>query len=110
MNYYNYVCKHYGKKVPKYKWHNITDAEKNVSLPMSVNGKDYIMKGTIDMVREYHDYYVIFDIKSGKKNDALIEKYKRQLRGYAHMLSNIAYGEELNLYIPAILNRINYLG
>ena len=99
MNYYNYVCKHYGKKVPKYKWHNITDAEKNVSLPMSVNGKDYIMKGTIDMVREYHDYYVIFDIKSGKKNDALIEKYKRQLRVYAHMLSNIAQEKNMNMIL-----------
>lgn len=97
MNYYRYICARYGKKNPEYRWHNITEAEKKVSLPMSVNGKDYIMKGTIDLVREYPLYYVIFDIKSGRKNDALIAGYNRQLRVYAHMLGKVAQQKDMSM-------------
>ena len=97
MNYYNYVLSHYGKNNPEYVWHNITGAEKNVSLLMKADDKGFIMKGTLDMVREYPKYYAIFDIKSGKKSDELIEGYNRQLRVYAHMLSKIAQSREMSM-------------
>lgn len=99
MRYYNYVEEHYGKNNPKLKWGNIEGAEKNVSLPKTVDGRRYYMKGSIDIIRGYEKYYTIIDIKTGEKTPEKIAEYRRQLRIYASLLRKLADGRETRMQL-----------
>lgn len=92
MNYYNYLNTKYSDKN---RWKTIKNAEMKVSLPMG----NYIMNGTIDMVRDYTDYYRIFDFKTGKKNEDLLQSYFRQLRIYAYLLGCIAEEKSVSMQL-----------
>lgn len=99
INYYSYVERHYGKTNPQNKWHNIDAAEKTVSLPCETDGVRYTMKGSIDLIRKYRDYYTIIDIKTGKKDQKKINGYYRQLRIYSHLLRKTAGHREMTMQL-----------
>ncbi len=68
-------------------WDYIQDAEVDVSLVKS----DYILKGTVDLIRGDGDTVEIVDFKSEKRPEDLMqsesaERYKRQLEVYAHLV------------------------
>lgn len=69
------------------KWDAIKEAEVNVSLVKP----DYIIDGTIDLIRGSDDTVEIVDFKTSKKPDInsegeLLERYRRQLHVYAHLV------------------------
>ena len=98
-NYYRYVESHFGKRNPKLKWHNIEGAEKEVSLPKTVDGKRYYMKGSVDLIRGYEKYYTIIDFKTGQKTPEKTKEYRRQLRIYASLLRGLADGRETTMQL-----------
>ncbi|MEM5007393.1 ATP-dependent DNA helicase [Priestia megaterium] len=68
-------------------WSHIKDAEVDVSLVK----ENYILKGTIDLIRGENNTVEIIDFKSEKKPDLFKEAdmmyhYKRQLEVYAHLV------------------------
>jgi DNA helicase II / ATP-dependent DNA helicase PcrA len=71
-------------------WSHIREAEVDVSLVK----EEYILKGTIDLIRgAEEDTVEILDFKTGKKPDlnagqdrALLDRYRRQLEIYAHLV------------------------
>jgi DNA helicase-2/ATP-dependent DNA helicase PcrA len=70
-------------------WTMIREAEVDVSLVKD----DYILKGSIDLVRGQGDSVEIVDFKSEKKLDvnapkdkAKLDRYRRQLEVYAHIV------------------------
>ncbi len=68
-------------------WSHIQDAEVDVSLVKP----DYILKGTVDLIRGDGETVEIVDFKSEKKPEDLMEseslsRYKRQLEVYAHLV------------------------
>lgn len=68
-------------------WSHIQDAEVDVSLVKP----DYILKGTVDLIRGNGETVEIVDFKSEKKPENLLEsdslsRYKRQLEVYAHLV------------------------
>ena len=68
-------------------WSHIQDAEVDVSLVKP----EYILKGTVDLIRGDGDTVEIVDFKSEKKPDLIeqaesFERYKRQLEVYAHLV------------------------
>ncbi|RIZ68539.1 MAG: ATP-dependent helicase, partial [Methylococcales bacterium] len=70
-------------------WSVIKAAEVDVSLVK----EEYILKGTIDLIRGKVDTVEIVDFKSGKKPDlfaaedlARLDRYRRQLEIYAHLV------------------------
>ncbi|PLR81831.1 ATP-dependent helicase [Bacillus canaveralius] len=68
-------------------WSHIKEAEVDVSLVKD----DYILKGTIDLIRGENDTVEIVDFKSEKKPDMardsdILNHYKRQLEVYAHLV------------------------
>lgn len=68
-------------------WNHIQDAEVDVSLVKP----DYILKGTVDLIRGDGDTVEIVDFKSEQKPDLVvesdsIERYRRQLEVYAHLV------------------------
>jgi len=70
-------------------WSLIRAAEVDVSLVK----EDYILKGTIDLIRGRDDTVEIVDFKSGKKPDlasqddrVVLDRYRRQLEVYAHLV------------------------
>lgn len=68
-------------------WSYIQDVEVDVSLVKP----EYILKGTVDLIRGDGDTVEIVDFKSEKKPDVeeqreSIERYKRQLEVYAHLV------------------------
>lgn len=76
-----YVDKH------KTQWNRIKETEVDVSLVKP----EYILKGTIDLIKGENDTVEIVDFKSEKKpdinaNKEKIERYKRQLEVYAHLV------------------------
>ena len=92
LNYYNYLNAKYRDKN---RWDTIKDAEMKVSVPMD----NFIINGAIDMVRDYPDYYTIFDFKTGKKDKADLESYHRQLRVYAYLLGSVAEEKEVSMQL-----------
>ena len=92
LNYYKYLEKKY---TDKNRWDTIKDAEMKVSVPMD----NFIINGTIDMVRDYPQYYTIFDFKTGKKDKADLEKYYRQLRVYAYLLGSVTEEKEVSMQL-----------
>lgn len=68
-------------------WSHIQDAEVEVSLVKP----DYILQGTVDLIRGDGETVEIVDFKSEKKPELLVEsgsleRYKRQLEVYAHLI------------------------
>jgi DNA helicase-2/ATP-dependent DNA helicase PcrA len=68
-------------------WSSIRRAEVDVSLVK----EDYIIEGTIDLIRGEGDTVEIVDFKSEKKPDETknadrIERYRQQLQVYAHIV------------------------
>ncbi len=68
-------------------WRHIQDAEVDVSLVKP----EYILKGTVDLIRGDGEHVEIVDFKSEKKPQDLMEsdslnRYKRQLEVYAHLV------------------------
>ena len=92
MNYYEYLCKNYSDK---YRWSSI----KNAEMKVSISGENFIMNGTIDMVREYPKFYRIFDFKSGTKDEKNMPSYYRQLRIYAYMLGCVSEEKEVSMQL-----------
>lgn len=92
LNYYNYLNVKYSDK---HRWNSIKDAEMKVSVPMD----NFIINGTIDMVRDYPTYYTIFDFKTGKKDKADLENYHRQLRVYAYLLGSVTEEKEVSMQL-----------
>ena len=78
-------------------WDRIKEAEVDVSLIE----KDFILRGKIDLIRNENNRLEIIDFKSEAKPDInssegreRLEKYKRQLEIYAHIIEN-KYGEKV---------------
>jgi len=76
-----YVEKH------KTKWHLIKDTEVDVSLVKP----EYILNGTIDLIKGENDTVELVDFKSEKKPDLQankdkIDRYRQQLEVYAHLV------------------------
>ena len=68
-------------------WNHIQDAEVDVSLVKP----EYILKGTVDLIRGDGNTVEIVDFKSEKRPDLTersedFERYKRQLEVYAHLV------------------------
>lgn len=68
-------------------WRRIQEAEVDVSLVKP----DYILYGTVDLIRGDGDNVEIVDFKSEKKPETLMEseslnRYRRQLEVYAHLV------------------------
>lgn len=68
-------------------WSHIQDAEVDVSLVKP----EYILKGTVDLIRGEGNTVEIVDFKSEKRPDLTeqaeaFERYKRQLEVYAHLV------------------------
>jgi DNA helicase-2/ATP-dependent DNA helicase PcrA len=73
----------------KHNWSRIKEAEVDVSLVK----KDYILKGSIDLIRSDKGTVEIVDFKSEKKLDVnspkdkeKLDRYRRQLEVYAHIV------------------------
>jgi len=92
INYYDYLNKGYSDKN---RWTTIKASEMKVSLAM----KDYIIKGTIDMVRDYPEFYRIFDFKTGQCEENMLQSYYRQLRIYAYLLGCITEEKEVTMQL-----------
>ena len=68
-------------------WDRIKDAEVEISLVKD----QYILKGSVDLIRGEHDTVEIIDFKSEKKPDmekdrSRIQQYQHQLEVYAHLV------------------------
>lgn len=75
----------------KGKWNQIREAEVDVSLVKD----EYILKGTIDLIKGVDDTVELVDFKSGDKPDVnttdphkrkILNQYRRQLEVYAHIV------------------------
>ena len=78
-------------------WDRIREAEVDVSFME----RDYILKGTIDLIRNDRGHIDIVDFKAEKKPDINsdssrehLDRYKRQLQIYAHIIEQ-RYGEKV---------------
>ena len=88
-------------------WHLIKEAEVNVSLVK----EDFILKGTIDLIKGENGTVELIDFKSGDKPDVntsdpykqkILQQYRRQLEVYAHIIEQQT-GEKISkmhLYYP----------
>ena len=79
-------------------WGRVKEAEVDVSLIE----KDYILKGTVDLIRNEAGHVDIVDFKAEKKpdinsaaGDEQLQRYKRQLQIYAHIIEQ-KYGEKVD--------------
>ncbi|SDJ00602.1 ATP-dependent helicase [Alteribacillus bidgolensis] len=77
-------------------WSHIKDAEVDVSLVKD----EYVLKGTIDLIKGQDNTVDIIDFKSEKKPDLVKEQdtiyhYKRQLEIYAHLVEERT-GQQVN--------------
>jgi DNA helicase-2/ATP-dependent DNA helicase PcrA len=75
----------------QHQWDRIQEAEVDVSMVK----EDYILKGTIDLIKGENDTVELIDFKSGDKPDVnstepqtrrIIQQYRRQLEVYAHLV------------------------
>lgn len=89
------------------KWHLIKAAEVDVSLVKD----DYILKGTIDLIKGEDGTVELIDFKSGDKPDVntrdpkkkeQINQYRRQLEVYAHLVEQRtgAKVSKMHIYYP----------
>ena len=82
-------------------WSYIQDAEVDVSLVKP----EYILQGTVDLIKGNGDTVEIVDFKSEKKPDLFVEsesfeRYRRQLEVYAHLVEERTgkYVSKMHLY------------
>jgi DNA helicase II / ATP-dependent DNA helicase PcrA len=97
-------------------WHIIKEAEVDVSLVKD----DYILKGTIDLIRGEDGTVELIDFKSGDKPDVndlsnynrrALEGFRRQLEIYAHIVEDRTGHEvsKMHLYFPKEENGSPYI-
>ena len=101
------------KQVLKYRdrqsgsWDRIKEAEVDVSLVK----EDYILKGTIDLIKGVDGTVELIDFKSGSKPNVnsteqytrdLMDRYRRQLEVYAHLVEERTdyTVSKMHLYYP----------
>lgn len=88
-------------------WHRIQEAEVDVSLVK----EDYILKGTIDLIKGENGTVELVDFKSGDKPDVndtdpivrrRLNQYRRQLEVYAHLVEERTGHKvsKMHLYYP----------
>lgn len=91
----------------EHQWHRIQEAEVDVSLVK----EDYILKGTIDLIKGEDGTVELIDFKSGNKpdvndNDPIVRRrlsqYRRQLEVYAHLVEERTGQKvsKMHLYYP----------
>ena len=95
-------------------WSTIQDAE----VPVTLLKPEYILKGTIDLIRGADGSVEILDFKTEKKPDvnegegrARLERYRRQLEVYAHIIEE-RYGKRvsrMHLYYTGAENESPYV-
>lgn len=95
-------------------WGAIQDAE----VPVTLLKPNYILKGTIDLIRGADGSVEILDFKTEKKPDvnesegkAKLERYRRQLEVYAHIVEE-RYGKRvsrMHLYYTGAENESPYV-
>lgn len=97
-------------------WSRIKEAEVDVSLVK----ENYILKGTIDLIKGENDTVELIDFKSGDKPDVnsnepiiarLLIQYRRQLEVYAHLIEERSEYKvsRLHLYYPKEENGSPYI-
>ena len=91
------------------RWDSIKEAEVEVSLVKD----DYILNGTVDLIKGNGNTVEIVDFKSEKKPDLekereKIEQYRRQLEVYAHIVQERTGYEvsKLHLYYTGEVNGV----
>lgn len=84
----------------QHQWDRIKEAEVDVSLVK----EEYILKGTIDLIKGKDDTVELIDFKSGDKPDVnstdptilkQLNQYRRQLEVYAHLIEE-RYGQRVS--------------
>lgn len=91
----------------QHQWDRIKEAEVDVSLVK----ENYILKGTIDLIKGEDDTVELIDFKSGDKPDInsqepsvrrQLQQYRRQLEVYAHLVEERTGQKvsKINLYYP----------
>ena len=95
-------------------WRVVQEAEVDVSLVKD----EYILKGTVDLIKGEGDTVEIVDFKSEKKPDLYsdfgkdkIARYKRQLEIYAHLIEERTSKKvsKMHLYYTSEINSNPYL-
>lgn len=92
-------------------WDKIVEAEVDVSLVK----EDYILKGTIDLIRGEKGTVELIDFKSGDKPDVngtdtitknTLDRYRRQLEVYAHLVEERTGHKvsKMHLHYPKVQN------
>jgi DNA helicase-2/ATP-dependent DNA helicase PcrA len=81
----NHILRYYEREQDN--WDRIKEAEVEISLVKD----QYILKGSVDLIRGEHDTVEIVDFKSEKKPDlekdrSRIDQYRHQLEVYAHLV------------------------
>lgn len=81
----SHVLRYFERSKPH--WDRIKEAEVEISLVKD----EYILKGSVDLIRGEHDTVEIIDFKSEKKPDmekdrSRIQQYQHQLEVYAHLV------------------------
>jgi DNA helicase-2/ATP-dependent DNA helicase PcrA len=100
----------------QHQWDRIKEAEVDVSLVK----EDYILKGTIDLIKGEDDTVELIDFKSGDKPDInsqeptvrrQLQQYRRQLEVYAHLVEERTGHKvsRINLYYPKEENGTPYI-
>ncbi|MES2565468.1 MAG: ATP-dependent DNA helicase [Bacteroidota bacterium] len=91
----------------EHQWDRIKEAEVDVSLVK----ENYILKGTIDLIKGENDSVELIDFKSGDKPDVnstepktmrQLQQYRRQLEVYAHLVEQRTGSRvsKMHLYYP----------
>jgi DNA helicase-2/ATP-dependent DNA helicase PcrA len=97
-------------------WDKIVEAEVDVSLVK----EDYILKGTIDLIRGEEGTVELIDFKSGDKPDVngtdvitknTLDRYRRQLEVYAHLVEERTGHKvsKMHLHYPKVQNGSPYI-
>jgi len=97
------------------RWDQVVDAEVDVSLLK----QEYILHGTIDLIRGEEGTVEVIDFKSGKKPDLssawgrkMLRQYQRQLEIYAHLVEERTEQKvsAMKLYYAGEVNSNPYVG
>ena len=99
-----------------HQWDRIKEAEVDVSLVK----EDYILKGSIDLIKGENDTVELIDFKSGDKPDVnstdpiekrKLNQYRRQLEVYAHLVEERTGSKvnKIHLYYPKVEDGSPYI-
>ena len=100
----------------QHQWHRIKEAEVDVSLVK----ENYVLKGTIDLIKGEDDTVELIDFKSGDKPEVnttdpkdrqVLQQYQRQLEVYAHLVEARTGHKvsRMHLYFPKEDNASPYI-